>query len=200
MNRTPVPASVQDVRPGSNIRATEPQQSYLEKLKTDKDLSTLAPEQRAWLADADFNEVSKAKASDIITQLKELPWKPRENDSPIYAEMRALGVKTGRYAIPPTAQQIAGDEAHSPGADSALRFYSVKVTDNAVWVDVWASDARYPIKAAPQRLAILKAIAADPDSGPRFGREIGRCYVCNRTLTDETSRSLGIGPVCRGDE
>jgi len=67
-------------------------------------------------------------------------------------------------------------------------------------VDVWASDARYPIKAVPEKLRILKAIIADPDAGPRFGREIGRCYVCGRTLTDETSRALGIGPVCRGDQ
>lgn len=31
----------------------------------------------------------------------------------------------------------------------------------------------------------------------RYGVEIGRCYRCNRSLTDETSRALGIGPDCR---
>jgi len=30
-----------------------------------------------------------------------------------------------------------------------------------------------------------------------YAHEFGRCYVCNRTLTDETSRALGIGPDCR---
>jgi hypothetical protein len=30
----------------------------------------------------------------------------------------------------------------------------------------------------------------------RFGREIGRCYICGRHLTDEASRAAGIGPVC----
>lgn len=30
-----------------------------------------------------------------------------------------------------------------------------------------------------------------------YGQEIGRCYRCNRHLTDETSRQLGIGPDCR---
>jgi hypothetical protein len=31
----------------------------------------------------------------------------------------------------------------------------------------------------------------------RYGREIGRCGVCHRTLTNEESRMAGIGPVCR---
>lgn len=46
---------------------------------------------------------------------------------------------------------------------------------------------------------ILARIAADgPDeAGARYGQEIGRCCRCNRTLTDELSRSLGIGPDCR---
>lgn len=47
------------------------------------------------------------------------------------------------------------------------------------------------------------ALAAIADYGidraaTLYGVEIGRCYVCNRTLTDETSRVLGIGPDCRG--
>lgn len=34
-------------------------------------------------------------------------------------------------------------------------------------------------------------------SATTYGREIGRCHRCNRTLTDETSRAYGIGPECR---
>lgn len=29
-----------------------------------------------------------------------------------------------------------------------------------------------------------------------YARETVHCYVCNRHLTDETSRALGIGPIC----
>lgn len=43
---------------------------------------------------------------------------------------------------------------------------------------------------------ILERIAADPDAAARYGRELGRCCRCNRHLTDETSRSAGIGPEC----
>lgn len=55
---------------------------------------------------------------------------------------------------------------------------------------------------ADQRVArdavdgILAAITADPEAGPRYGREIGRCYACHRHLTDEVSRAAGIGPDC----
>lgn len=31
----------------------------------------------------------------------------------------------------------------------------------------------------------------------RYGREVGSCGVCHRTLTNEESRAAGIGPVCR---
>lgn len=30
-----------------------------------------------------------------------------------------------------------------------------------------------------------------------YATELGCCYVCGRTLTDDTSRALGIGPMCR---
>lgn len=44
---------------------------------------------------------------------------------------------------------------------------------------------------------ILARIAADQGAAQRYGTELGRCSSCNRTLTDQLSRSLGIGPECR---
>lgn len=45
----------------------------------------------------------------------------------------------------------------------------------------------------------LKAILAQGIDEARtdYGTHIGRCWKCNRHLTDETSRALGIGPDCR---
>jgi Family of unknown function (DUF6011) len=159
--------------------ATEPQVNYLNSLRDGKDLSKLSPEQRAWLADVDFAKIPKKRAGDVIDTLKPLPWAPRDSDS----EGKLPEVADGRYAI--------------PKPDGTLMFYSVKKGTYTTFVDVWASDARWPIKAKPEKDRILTAIKNDPDAGPRFGREIGRCYVCGRTLTDELSRQLGIGPVCR---
>lgn len=167
--------------------ATDKQASYLEALRDGKDTSSLSPEQRAWLADADFKTIPKRRASDVIGTLKELPWAPKDspsngdpNDRP---ELPV--VPNGRYAI-------------EDATDGALKFYSIKKGTHTTFVDVWASDARYPIKAFPTRLAILNAIAVDPVAAmKRFGAEIGKCGRCGRTLTDATSRAFGIGPDCR---
>src|SRR6266702_1273616 len=49
------------------------------------------------------------------------------------------------------------------------------------------------------RVAALKAIDAygTDKAGMLFAQELGRCRKCGKHLTDETSRELGIGPVCR---
>lgn len=47
-------------------------------------------------------------------------------------------------------------------------------------------------------LDVLKKIAADPfGSAQLYGRELGVCGVCGSELTNDESRALGIGPVCR---
>lgn len=161
--------------------ATEKQVTFLEDLRNKKDLSLLTPEQIAWIRDADFKTIPKKRASDVIAKLLELPSSQIVNPS---KDTMMYDVPNGRYAIPKD--------------DGTLMFYSVKRGDYVTFVDVWASDARWPVMNKDEVSRILNAISLDPDAGPRFGREIGRCYVCGRTLTDELSRSLGIGPVCRG--
>jgi hypothetical protein len=178
VKRTPVPEQFRDTGP----TATEKQLEYLRALRDGKDLGQLAPDQLAWLRDANLDSfpsnLPKEGVSRVIEKLVDLPWKKRESGKPVN------GVADGRYAV--------------EKEDGTLMFYSVKNGHSRTFVDVWASDTRYPIQNPGERNRILEAIKADPDAGPRFGREIGRCYVCGRTLTDELSRSLGIGPICRG--
>ncbi len=46
-------------------------------------------------------------------------------------------------------------------------------------------------------VGILAGILVDPRAATvLYGRELGVCGVCSRTLTDESSRAAGIGPVC----
>jgi hypothetical protein len=45
---------------------------------------------------------------------------------------------------------------------------------------------------AERRIEVAKAYGLNPDS-PLYGR----CWMCHRPLTDETSISLGIGPICK---
>jgi hypothetical protein len=54
------------------------------------------------------------------------------------------------------------------------------------------------VRGQQARAALEAIIKAGPDSAMAlYGQEIGQCGRCNRHLTDETSRALGIGPVCR---
>jgi hypothetical protein len=163
----------------SEVLATEKQVMFLEDLRRKKDLSLLSPEQIAWVRDADFTKVPKKRASDVIGKLIDLPHAREDNPS---TGTMMYDVPDGRYAIPKD--------------DGTLMFYSVKKGTHVTFVDVWASDARWPVKNRDEISRILNAISLDPDAGPRFGREIGRCYVCGRTLTDESSRAAGIGPIC----
>ena len=87
--------------------------------------------------------------------------------------------------------------------DGELKFYQVDRPREGKWkgflfLKVQASDETFPIKSPQQRLRILTAIAEDyPSAMRRYVQEIGRCCICNRTLTNEDSRAFGIGPICR---
>jgi hypothetical protein len=68
------------------------------------------------------------------------------------------------------------------------------------FVKAQASDEFHPIRNQASRIAILDGIRAmgAQDSMGLYGRTIGRCGRCRRTLTDDLSRSRGIGPDCWG--
>lgn len=97
-------------------------------------------------------------------------------------------VKEGRYAVE---------------NDGVLKFYRVDRPADGKWagrtfVSVQASDDFHPIKAWDSKVQILNLIAADPKEAMlRYGKELGKCGHCGRTLTNEESRQYGIGPICR---
>jgi hypothetical protein len=49
---------------------------------------------------------------------------------------------------------------------------------------------------AKQALATIAATGIEA-AGKAYASAIGNCYACNRELTDEESRRVGLGPVCR---
>lgn len=55
-----------------------------------------------------------------------------------------------------------------------------------------------PVHGKTAREAIEAILDVGPeDAGILYGTKLGRCMRCNRHLTDELSRALGIGPECR---
>lgn len=101
--------------------------------------------------------------------------------------LAAAEVEAGRYAL------------HT---EDGVKFYRVTKGKGRwagrTFVEAQASDDHYPIRNAQARQEILDAIAVNPlEAEQLYGRELGKCSRCGRTLTDETSRAYGIGPDCR---
>lgn len=134
------------------------------------------------------------------------------------AEVRECsGVTTDRYHGPqsPESRGIVQDHRQpSPVAhvvlegryaveiDGVLKFFKVDKPTEGRWagytfVKVQASDDLYNIRDRAYRERILAIIAEDPQGAMlRYGKEIGKCGHCGRTLTNEDSRERGIGPIC----
>jgi len=101
-------------------------------------------------------------------------------------------VPAGHYAIPAFT------------GDNDLGFFRVKRPVAGKWAgrtfvnQVVGGHPDAPVRRTQAR-AVLEAIVAAgiAEAGLRYGTELGQCCRCNRHLTDETSRTLGIGPECR---
>ncbi|MET0416560.1 MAG: DUF6011 domain-containing protein [Actinoplanes sp.] len=67
------------------------------------------------------------------------------------------------------------------------------------FVKIQASEEFHPIRNAGRRNAILTTIrtVGVEASMTLYGKHIGSCGHCGRTLTNATSRAAGIGPKCR---
>jgi superfamily II DNA or RNA helicase len=95
----------------------------------------------------------------------------------------AHGLGEGRYAI---------EDADDGGK---LRFIVVR-KDGALAEQAGPMLYDQPRDRA-ERLGKLVRDAGAEGCMARYGRELGRCGRCGRELTDETSRAIGIGPICR---
>lgn len=157
--------------------ATERQQRYVRDLLVSA--GKLTPE-----LDAMIPTLSRASISRWIEKARTLP---RETTR----ERILSDVPEGRYAI---FNEAAG----------AIRFYHVNKPTEGRWagyvfVNVQAGDEQHSIRNRESRDAILAAIAADPKAASlAYGRELGHCGVCGRTLTNPESIDAGIGPICAG--
>lgn len=130
-------------------------------------------------------------AGEGIVRQVDGAWLVAHADGSCATERKPVGVPDGYYAV-------MAEAGH-------LSFYRVKAgrKPGVVFVDLLLgggtngslSAQKVPWKNVP---SVLAKIAEDPaEAMAEFGRNVGRCGRCNRGLTDETSRALGIGPECR---
>ena len=123
----------------------------------------------------------------------------------ITSQLAALGREvTARHRNPvdPELEAKVPDGRYAIERDGAVKFYRVRKVTTGRWagrtfVNIQAGDDEFPVRFAAERAKILAAIGADVKAAAiRYGRELGKCSQCNRTLTNPESIALGIGPIC----
>lgn len=179
---TEVPAPKPAEAPAERM-ATKGQFDLLKAMFSERRVSEVAQALRtALLAEHKAGRLTFKLASQGIDALKEIPRDGKASPAPTAPQ---ADVADGYYAITSTGS-------------NDLAFYRVTSSEKwgkSVQLIVGGHADQFVRRAAVA--GILARIAADPEAGPRYGQEIGQCCACNRTLTDEESRRLGIGPKCR---
>lgn len=167
--------------------ATDKQLAFLEKLQEQRVVSVKLQEDIHWEYQQPTGP-TKRVVSDLIDDLLAQPFKRSHQAKHGPTQPPLPDVPEGRYAV--------------EGVDGRLRFLRVDKPSDGPWagwtfVAVQASDEFHRLKGDQPAKAIAKILEAGPrEASLRYGRELGKCGVCGRTLTDENSREAGIGPTC----
>lgn len=160
------------------LPATEKQISYLMSLRAAKTPQVDPEEALAWARSAGRYAVSVR-----IDELKAMPNATTGTGAP------TSNVPAGRYAVDGESGQTVFVKVDRP-TEGPFR--------GRVFARVQAGDELHRVSPAVRDALLAKIEAAGAEtSSRRYGREIGACGVCGRTLTDEDSRAAGIGPVCQ---
>lgn len=175
------------------------------------------------LGTPDEPKITMKRASDLISALKYLPRKdsPRNvrasnggsNGAPIQGvqivweelpDDKGKITRRGRLVLK-KGKVLAGSYGlKTPGPEftNDVTFFKVWINGDygKGWgVQMYVSDDTTRVRLSNDKQAwALKKIAKNPEKASRrFGLEFKRCGVCGRGLTNDVSRALGIGPVCR---
>lgn len=162
-----------------NITASDKQLAYITTLATSRDLtaSTYEPALKAIAAEVLTNPASltKAAASKAIDMMVRLPY---INTKTAQAPDKKAGLEVGFYEMDKNIYKVV----RSPQTGN---LYAKKFTTDGF---EYATGAVYHLKT--------KGIALTLEAAKAYGHIYGMCVICGRTLTDEQSIEMGIGPIC----
>jgi hypothetical protein len=177
-------------QPTFELRATDKQIQLIIDLLNERDTITEnRPKFRARLIELTLNvheveKLTREKASNLITYLFGLPVTSGTTHEPDAFK----AVPAGHYAIE---------------RDGAVSFYRVDRPMEGKWAGkVFVALQHGDDYTNMGREAGFTVLGYIVDQGimecsTRYGKEIGKCGVCHRTLTNAESREAGIGPICR---
>lgn len=136
--------------------------------------------------DAYWAAIEAAPSGEVSAKIERLLKAPR-----LVVAQPESNVPAGHYAVT------------SATGHNDLDFYRVDRPTEGRWAGylfvkrVIGGHPDTPIRGTEQAEALARIEGAGiAEARARYGQEIGRCGVCNRSLTDEVSRARGIGPDC----
>lgn len=164
--------------------------------------------------------ITMDRASQLISALKFLPRKGSPNSAsnggsdrvgtPVRVIWEELPDDSGKITrrgrlVLEKGRVLAGSYGlKTPGPEftNNVTFFKVWINERygRGWgVQMYVSDDTSRVKIGfDKQLWALEKIAKNPEKAARrFGLEFKRCGICGRGLTNDTSRALGIGPICR---
>lgn len=166
-------------------RATDKAIKFLADLWMERSTKATRDQVVAWA-----QSVDRTVVSDKIEWLKAQP-KLQQVPASAGRSLERHNVPAGRYAV--------------DGNEGQTVFVKVDIPTEGRWagrifVKVQASDELHRTSRDVADALLGKIAAAGvQESMLRYGREIGSCGHCGRTLTNEESREYGIGPKCRSN-
>lgn len=187
-----------------NDPATDKQIGLLSALIVEREIPDEAREQLS--ARIAARDITKRRASDFIERLLAKPARASAHIHVEYETGPALesGVERVGYVVGAGPHRVprgryALDTSGNPTFHNDVTFFKLWVGKRGGWgLDIQASDEEYKVDNWNTKMSVVRAIAADPEGAMRrYGRELGSCGMCGRTLTNDVSRELGIGPICR---
>lgn len=147
--------------------------------------------------------ISAEQCSDLIEALGKCPYKAKTATpaAPQAPEHKATATASAEVQRLLAQHQVPDGGYAVEDEDGVLHFYVVKVVhkdSGRRGLRERASDTLHRMYAGQQLGALRRIVEAGlKAAAERYADELEICYACHRTLTDETSRALGIGPICR---
>lgn len=151
--------------------------------------------------------MTKAQASQKITELKALPWKSKQKTVAEVEQMTITTLKAWQEEAPKVVQ---GQGFYRGGSGTIYSYlYNPKkgfpiwkmLTEKLIWnpgkndydkkgsyVKVYSGSAKGDIEAGGKKLTKAEVVA--------HGSLMGYCLCCGKQLTDPVSVEQKIGPVC----
>lgn len=177
--------------------ATDRQVSFMLDLILGRDFS--GETRPAWQArirhlqanwDTALRDLTKGQASAFIEYAMTMPALARPQEAADHADIPA-----GHYALP--ARQLSWNLSNE------IAFFNVDRPEHGKWAGhtfiTMQAGGEYVRLNRRQQAEVKDALRVYgfQDASALYGRELGRCGVCARELTNDASREAGIGPKCQ---